>query len=176
MRGTLNEDAVMTALASISFMTSVFETGMVARSDAHWIACSPDGLVLIKIDGNDAFATVEIKTSVAQSSLHRTLPLSSADAVFCDFGDETFRRMIPVDHIGQILMQVIVLQVSHAVYVAASETGIAFIVVARCPTELFAASERLLLETCSTVIEWLFVDPVNFPTFISTSNKGLINA
>lgn len=175
MRGTLNEDAVMTALASKSFVVGVFETGMVALSDAHWIACSPDGLALITIDGSDVFATVEIKTSVAQSSLDRTLPLSSADAVFCDFGDETFRRMIPVDHIGQVLMQVIVLQVSHAVYVAASETGIAFIVVARCPPELFAASERLLRETCSAVIEWLFVDPVNFPAFISTAHKSLIN-
>ena len=114
-------------------MTGVFETRMVARSDGHWIACAPDRLALIIFDGNDVFATVEIKTSVAQSSLVRTLPLSSADAVFCDFGDETFRRMIPVDHMGQILMQVIVLQVSHAVYVAASETGIAFIVVSRCP-------------------------------------------
>ena len=47
MRGTANEGAVFAALSAKPFVVAVYECGMLAKTGADWLACSPDGVALI---------------------------------------------------------------------------------------------------------------------------------
>jgi hypothetical protein len=87
-------------------------------------------------------ATVEIKTSVTDSSLSKNLGSISADAVVYHVEDESFRH-VPEIYVGRI-KQMVVLGIIHVVYVAASETGIIYIVIVKCDSEI--------LETCKLVL------------------------
>jgi hypothetical protein len=80
--------------------------------------------------GRCVLSSVEINTSVAASSLERSVQLATIDVKVCRVGDESFRRLVPEKHVGQLLHQIMVLKINHVLYVSASETGITFIVLA----------------------------------------------
>ena len=89
MRGTTNETPVLRVLRSKQFIIEIYECGMIANKAHSWMACTPDALSWIdtsKIDTTDRgfqctdviqLACIEIKTSVASSSLDRTISRSS---------------------------------------------------------------------------------------------------
>ena len=137
MRGTANESAALAALSAKPFVKAVFECGMLAKSNASWLACSPDGIALI--DTKDSISTgsatnaeqeglviasVEIKTSVATSSLDRGVGRATVDIVFCTVGDDQFKKYIPKEHIGQMIQQMIVLCLNYVIYISAAEVGL----------------------------------------------------
>ena len=149
MQGTTNEKAAFLELESKPFVKGVFELGMVARKEESWLACTADGIAVIDhtVLGPDGLternelggilASVEIKTSVASSSLDRAIGTATADSITCEFGDATFRQYIPETHMGQVIQQLPVLRVYLAVYVSASETGVLYVVIVRALEHVF---------------------------------------
>jgi hypothetical protein len=109
---------------------------MIARKETPMLACSPDAIAVFSIadmgselsnnggsveedtalnciscdGGNFAFASVDIKTSVAESSLRYFGSNATANVIICD--DEC-RRMIAESHLGQILIQALTLECSY---------------------------------------------------------------
>lgn len=176
MRGSINEDAVMASLTKCPFVIATFSVGMLAAKDFNWLACSPDGLAQIKVplDGTSnqieaqstagedqpelheiiLLATVEIKTSVAESSVQLITSNATATAVHCTVGDENFRKYIPEGHIDQLLHQLLVTGLRHGIYVAATETSIQYTVIAFCPEDIIIACKRALVSTATDVLAW----------------------
>ena len=166
MKGTANEKAAFLALEAKPFVKVVFEVGMVSRKEESWLACSADGIAIIdhKELGLEGFteskalggiiASVEIKTSVASSSLDRVIAIATADAIICEFGDATSRQYIPEIHMGQVIQQMLVLRVRLAVYVSSSETGILYVVVVRAPEYILNAFELALAPNTRALASW----------------------
>jgi hypothetical protein len=166
MRGTVNEDAVLCALKAKAFVRDVFAVGMLASKDSPWRASSPDGVALIDLNqfgildtgsANQermAIAGVEIKTSVASSSLDRAISHATADVIICDVGDSAFRDCVPEAHMGQLLQQMYVIGASHAIYLSASETGILYITIARASRQILDTCAAALTSVGRTVVSW----------------------
>jgi hypothetical protein len=152
MRGSANEGAVVAELPSKPFVKAVYECGMLARSDADRMACSSDGIALINVSdlgvvgdvsstGNALparyeIASIEIKTSVARSSLDRELGRATVDVLTCTVGDATFRELVPTEHMGQIIHQMLVLSVNYVIYMPAAEVGIMYILVVQLSDDI----------------------------------------
>jgi hypothetical protein len=145
---------------------------MLARSDADWMACSPDGIALINVGelgvvgdvsssvtGN-AFparyelASVDIKTSVAGSSLDRALGRATVDVLTCTVGDATFREHVPTEHMGQILHQMLVLSVNYVIYVSAAEVGIMYILVVQLSDDILQLLGGALHRGVEASVSW----------------------
>jgi hypothetical protein len=60
--------------------------------------------------GRFVLSSVEIKTSVSTSSLQRSTAAASRDVTLCTVGDQTFKELVPEQHVGQVLHQMIVLK------------------------------------------------------------------
>jgi hypothetical protein len=170
MRGSADEDAVIRALSREPFIKEIYETGTIARKETSWLACSPDAITVFSIadmgselignggsaeentalncisyDGvNCALASVEIKTSVVDSSLLYLGSNATVDIIQGTVGDHECRRVISESHLGQILMHALTLECSYVIYVAASETGILYIAIAKCPGDI----RSLCLDEC----------------------------
>jgi YqaJ-like viral recombinase domain len=123
----------------------------------------PEFNVLPGIDGRCVLCSVEIKTSVAASSLERSIELASVDVKVCRVGDSSFRSFVPEAHIGQILHQMLVLHVSHVVYVAASETGVMFIIIAYCDISTLSLCELALEQAAGECVDWAYEDFLDMP-------------
>lgn len=100
MRGTENEDAVLTALSALPFVENVFEAGLFSRKEDSYLACSPDGMDFMKktplmrwksAGGADnasggsenpfLLATVKIKICVFASLISQSITLSNSQPV-----------------------------------------------------------------------------------------------
>lgn len=78
-------------------------------------------------------SALDIKKRVAASSYGRDVANISPDLQHCDVGDETFVRLIPMNHITKLIHQCLVMQLNYALYVGAGETVIMFSVLVRFP-------------------------------------------
>ena len=110
MRSTANESAVVAAVAAKDFVLCLCECGMMAMRENGWLACSPNGVGIIditKLKFNQAtaqeypidecceqFSCLEIKTSVAESSIDRSIGRASVDVMTCIVGNTDFREYI----------------------------------------------------------------------------------
>lgn len=99
------------------------------------LACSADGGALIDLsktrmervaqfDQPSQICSVEIKTSVAASSLSRAIGNASMELICCKVGNETFVRRIPKTYMEQLIQQMFDLNVNYVLYVCCSESGI----------------------------------------------------
>lgn len=66
--------------------------------------------------------------------LAQSITLSTSEPVQCERGDAQFQIYGPQEHMAQSLHQRLVLDITCAVYIATTETGILYIVVIKCPT------------------------------------------
>lgn len=184
-RGSLNEDPVLNALSSRTFIIDCFECGMLALKDEQWIACSPDAIALLNpadlssafglIDGDELIiASVEIKTSIASSSLDVTHRHASLDVIYCRIGDHEFVRRIPLKHCGQLLQQSLVLDVDYFVYVAASETSILFICVIYIPSYVRRQSLSVLVDYAKCLVSWVHEENGTPPPELDPAGKRLV--
>lgn len=104
MRGTANECSVIGSMKTRPFVIYLFECGMLAMKSELWIACSSDGVALIKphilgySNTEPALPTIEIKNSMAASSLDRSLSQSTGEVRRCMVGDSLFVQTIPKIH------------------------------------------------------------------------------
>lgn len=114
------------------FVKDVFESGLLTRKDAPYLACSLDGVALLNTstisiiptsaspgaagsksnlattaESTDreglVLAAVEMNTRVAPSTLGCSVSLSGAEPVECEFGDQAFREYVPRVHTAQIV-------------------------------------------------------------------------
>lgn len=76
-------------------------------------------------------ASSEIKTKVESSSLGNAIQISSADVVRCTVGDDVFKKHVPRDHMGQVILQSVVLGFDLSFYAVATETGLLCTVIMR---------------------------------------------
>lgn len=184
MRGTANEGAVFAALSAKSFVVAIYECGMLVKTEADWLACSPDGVALIDTkelgfdDGDEAtvhmISSVEIETSVAQSSLDRALGRATVDIITCTVGDATFREYVPEEHTGQLLHQMLVLSVNYVIYVSAAEVGIMYIVVMKCSDETLDVCRTALRNNTDAAVSWAHRDDPAPPQFADRESRRTI--
>ena len=176
MRGRANEGAVLASLSRRPFVKSIYECGMLAKADAEWLACSPDGVALIDVEDlcfdsgsssppNLSLASVEIKTSVSRASMDRALALATVDTVTCTVGDQGFREYIPECHMGQILHQLVVLSVNYVIYVSAGEAGIMYIVVVHCSDAVRELCKSALDRIAKPAVFWAYEENPQVPPF-----------
>jgi hypothetical protein len=159
---------------------------MITLKEASWIASSPDGVSLIDAAGlefsgysgdEEALASVEVKTSVAASSLSGAVSNAAADIIKCDLGDATFRQYVPEAHMAQVIQQMIVLSTLFAVYVSASETGIMFVLVIRGFQPRLDAWKQSLLSTDRPLVEWAHESATaTVPGFADAGAKDLLES
>jgi hypothetical protein len=122
---------------------------MVAKKLREWMACSPDLIAVVDLEmlhggptsqidvnampskhpwniqateGQCLLAAVEIKTSVASTSLERAAGRTSLDVNICKIGDARFLEYVPDAHIGQLLHKLLVLNLNNVLHVSASVT------------------------------------------------------
>ncbi|PXF43989.1 hypothetical protein BWQ96_06222 [Gracilariopsis chorda] len=120
---------------------------------------------------------VEIKTNVAQSSLDRALGLATADLVTCEVGDQSFRRYIPAEHIGQILHQMLVLAVKYVIYVSCSESGIMYTVLVHCNNSVLDTCLSALNAIALPVVSWAHQPgPLQIPSFSDTETTKVLQS
>ena len=186
MRGTANEAALFPALSRRPFVKALYECGMLGMRGSDWLACSPDGVALIDASlltfseeslpssGSLSLSSVEIKTSIARSSLDRALQRATMEIVCCNVGDATFREYVPEEHVGQILHQMVVLSVNYVVYVSASEGGIMYIVVVHAPRETLNVCEIALRSRASAVVAWAHEEDPIPPEFVDLATKRIL--
>lgn len=58
--------------------------------------------------------------------------MTAAGVLFCDVRDDTFQKYVPIEHMAQVLHQLVVLRFRFAVYVLAAYVGIQDTVVIGC--------------------------------------------
>lgn len=203
IRGTENESAVLSAVRSMYFVKAVFEVGMLGDLSNPWLAASPDGVALLTISelkyaqcpgscpvdcsfhdfasGNlssahGEVASLEIKTSVASSSLQRNVRRASVDVVTCIVGDDVFNRMIPKEHVGQMVQQMCVLQCHFSIYVGASQTGLLYKVAARIEPATLETCRDVLVRTGGPPVSWAHESNVEAPLFASSETKRVLES
>lgn len=137
-RGSVNEDAVLSALQHKPYVHNVFSFGMCSMRNQDYLACSSDGVALIDqqfLSGHNFdltqgmvailgklyyIETVGIKSVFAQNTVNNALQSSEVDLLVCRFGDDTFKKFIPTENSGQVIQQMIVLNVHFCLYVRAT--------------------------------------------------------
>ena len=157
MRGTANEDAILLAFSRQDYVRHVSKVGMLSMKDSDWIACSPDAIGIIDIDGTKHVCTVEVKTSVGDDSVRRIINTGGGNrgrTLRCRVGDTTCKSYIPPEHIGQVLQQQLVLNVAYSCYVTATETGIAYIVIMYCSPKDLEFFCNVLIPKAQRLLAW----------------------
>lgn len=192
MRGSANEAAVINFVRALQFVSDVFEIGMVATLSDPYLACSPDGIVLIRGDNTDSaflagngdlsygdetlwIASLEIKTKVASTTLGGTIHLSSSDVIFCDLGDNICHQYIPPDHLSEIVVQVTVLNLTFALYVVASETGVLFVVVLRVNASQRNVSLMAIKNIAEPLVSWAHRKDLETPPFVTVEKRDVVD-
>lgn len=191
MRGTANEGPVIQFVRNLSFVASVYDVGMLALTRHPHLACSPDGVALIKADASVSdflegegdiqcsgmtlwMAPVEIKTKVAATSLGDTLTLTRAEPVFCCISDGVCRRFVPRDHLVQVVQQATVLRSTFAMYVVASETGVMYTVVAKVPAHLREICRNSLNAVAEGIVRWAHEPDGSIPSFVAVQEREVV--
>ena len=193
MRGSASEGAGLSALNSLPFIVTVFECGMLAMKHSRYLARSPDGVALVDaqilqkfnteeghvVNENEipfVLATVEIKTRVTSKSLNTALELATEDAAFCEVGHETFRKYIPESHTAQVLLQMMILDVNVAIYLAAVETGLLYAVYVHCSDVHLATCQSILTAQTSELVQWAYTEGGTVPELINDECKECVES
>lgn len=174
IRGTMNEAAIFAAIQKQPYVVVIFECGMFASSSLPYLACSPDAIAIVSTGDEMVIASVEFKSSISSTSRDRILSMATMELQRCTIGDENFIRLIPEEHIGQLLQQMVVLAVQYLLYVAASESGIAYVVLVQCTGTLLQECQQVLETACRETVAWLHEETVQFPSFVKGAVRRII--
>ena len=156
-------------------MTALYECGMLAKKEEEWLACSPNGVALINLEDfglksgssedSGTLASVEIKTNVAESSLDRLMQNATVDVLSCKVREGLFLELIPREHAGQLLHQMVVMAVKYVVYVAASESGILFTAGVYCRQSNLNFCYEALSNVAGPLVAWAYGPDPRPPEF-----------
>lgn len=190
-RGSINEDAVVRAIEEKNYVYRVYPCGMFSMKRNDFLACSPDGLVLIdlksicttfsnstrahvKIDEKCyAVSTLEIKTVIAENTVGNAIRSQTSDIIVCDFGDDTFKKFIPSEHAAQILQQMIVLNVNLCLYVRATETSLIYCALVHANSDMLTTFTATLISTAGPVVKWAHTSGI-VPAYYRPSDKNAV--
>lgn len=139
IRDLIDELSVFATLSAKPYIFGIYQCGLLTTSDQKWFGCFPNGIAIVTVDGS-AFkgseessgtepATVEIMTSVAQSSINTALSLATVYLVSCTVGDDFFKEYIAEQHISQLINQMFFLLFDYVIHVSASGNGILYVVI-----------------------------------------------
>lgn len=186
MRGTLNEKALMSSLQSKEFIRGIRECDMMADKGLPRLGCSPDGSALIDLDKTPfdgavqseqslQICSIEIKTSVASSSLARALNNSGVDLICTKIGDENFKRRVPREHIEQLIQQMVGLRVKYLLYVSGSESALLSCTLTNAIDEFLETCRNCLKANCGPLVGWAHEQSVSIPAFVDMETKKHVN-
>ena len=120
--GSENEEATVTKLSKESCIDCVFEVGLLCQKYSPEIGVSPDGIaIVIMPSGEKVFASVEVKTRVAESTIETATEALNDHGriVFCDYNSDVFRDCVPAYNRSQVLHQAYVIDLKCVVFVTA---------------------------------------------------------
>jgi hypothetical protein len=121
--GSKNENAVLKALSNLDFVSNVFDVGLIEHINIPWLAASPDAISIIQVSEDSAYiAPVEVKTRVAPDKILEAEMIAQKynhKIISCGVGDEVWKECVEPEHSTQVMMQMIVLRVSHVLYIVA---------------------------------------------------------
>ncbi len=121
--GSKNENAVLKAFSNLDYVCSVFDVGLIEHSDIPWLAASPDAVAIIQTTEDFAgIVPVEVKTRVAPDRIleaERIAQDYNCKLIFCGVGDEVWKECVEPEHSTQVMMQMLVLRVTHGIYIVA---------------------------------------------------------
>lgn len=107
LREISKEGDILKYLHKNSFIQSILKCDVVACKDHNWIACSPDSATLLDLstlpfEGPVQYhrASVEIKKSVAFSTIDTTLQNAANDVICCVAECTVFKNIIPHSYYG----------------------------------------------------------------------------
>ena len=172
----------MNAIRLKPFVRAIFQCGMFGDKQYLRLACSPDGVALINLN-QTAFNTtgdtdpllhvcrVEIKTSIAASSLSTAVSNASIDLLCVQMGTFAFLDRVPRAHIGQILQKMVVLRVSYVHYVACFEAAPLSCTLVKAPSAILEEETRVLELNGNCLLNWAFHSPEQFLPFVAPDIK-----
>ena len=143
------------------------------------MAVSPDAIAVVRPPNSDqeVLATVELKTAVASSTIESLSRVASSrgQILQCEVGDDVWWTAVPQDHRAQVLHQMFVCSLNHALYVKATTTGIGYVVLVHANAEqlgIFGASLSCLEET----LGWAHQPETEVPSFVTGEDKEIISS
>ena len=193
-RGSANENTVLAAIISMCFVRYVFEVGMLCLKDVPYLACSPDGVIILdtevaerlypfsSIESHNAtenmevLASFEIKPKVTARSLASSISLSSDDPVLSTVGDYLLKKYVAKEHMAQMLQQVIILGLHYSVYVVACETGVLYTVLIYWSPEVIETCLAGLKLICGPVVSWSYEESAKTPQFVDSELRPAISS
>ena len=160
---------------------------MFGDKEHRWLTCSPDELALIDIN-KTAFNTsdctesqlhvcsVEIKTSIADSTRSRAVGNASVNFVCVEMGRPEFLERVSHCHIDQLMQHIIVLHVSYVLYVACSKAASLSCTLIRAPLQLMQEARNILQVNGNCFLSWAYDPTECFPTFVESDTKRILKS
>lgn len=116
-------------------------------------------------------APLEIKKKITSNALKESFGISSPDIVLCNIGDDTCRKYMPNELMGQVKHQCIVLQVPFCIYVVAAETDLMYKMVIRVPSAAQERFQRSIIHISTLLVNWAFSNEISLSDFILAEDK-----
>lgn len=132
--------------------------------------------ILELIGFNYVLSIVEIKKSVAASTISTHIPLSTVDLVVCEVGSGTFRKYTSQKHAGKVVKQMLGLEFNVCVLVAATETGIMYKVVGHYSDRILTILRGSLRTVTHTLLQWAYENPFEVPSYDDAESKVILKS
>lgn len=156
------EGPVLHSLRSRDYVKDIQYCGMLVLHGFSWTACYPDGVSMIEevAIGMDRFselqmASVDTKTSVSSSIVDRTLQHTTQEIITCQVGDETFLKVITINHIGGILHKLF-----HWMWDTSSLSHWHFVLCVVKLSPFVRDFKQVLMNRVKPLIEWAYMADV----------------
>lgn len=129
-QGTENEDFILQRLTKETWITDVFEVGMLqSKRGGGWLAVSPDAIAVGTVSSPDGFFQedeevvffVEMKTRQVPETIQKARAAREKHdrLVYCKYDSNTFRECVFSENRKQLLHQAMVTGLKYGVYVTA---------------------------------------------------------
>jgi len=196
--GTANEACIAHWLFQDPAVVSLFDVGLVERKGRPWLACSSDGVLIMRtaelqrhLEVDEArysnrtklVLPCEMKTFCTDLTITPHLPLATeAKAnngwLKCNAGNKTeFARVIPsASHRCQVLHQATVFNAKAVVYVAATVDGILYKVLVEVPQGAIADHVDMLEPIAQALFGWMYCEKPEVPSYVPLVAAGAMRS
>ena len=174
--GTKNEEPTAQNFASMDFVDSFYEVGLLKWDEAENVGVSPDGIALVKIPGDEhaslpkQLVSVEIKTRVNDNTIAKAEEARVAvkdnsvngdgKFVVCEYDDDIFKKCVPSGNRKQVIHQGLVTGLPWGIFITAKveegQGSIVQIVFVHFTDEQKNKYSRILLRFAKHLSLWIF--------------------
>lgn len=77
------------------------------------------------------------------------------DMIYCNIGEDNFKKYIPDEHVGQIMHQMVVLDFHFSLYVRAAECFVLYKVLVYSSSVQLEAALGIMKITGRTLLQWV---------------------